>query len=453
MARMFSLFLLLASCWCALGNNIPQCDPTVFGDVPFPNFVVDQKCDIDANLMNLFREEDSFSFLVNKTAGNVMCIGFIEVFNMAREDSCTYDSLATIPNEDFCNNSKVFDMLTQANNSDAFDGHNKVIKVVGYVLNHCDYMCSDLTGSSVLCWAFGEYVKLFMKHHVHISPTNEVPTVTTKPSFLSSFEAKEKDGDSVGEGEKITVGGISEESPSSSKQEEGMYQPTKSTDQTMDSINQTTKGTDQLNDQTTDSTDPPSKSTDQATESTVVSITESTESNNQTTEITPDSIAQPSESTNQTADNTDQTAKSTVQLTETTEQPAQIIDQPSENINSTIEHPEDHNTMLHYGDDLFGELDNGNGNGNGSDKQTTNSQNEKSDKGDSGNSNGADEYEYDDNDDDDGYSYWHFTAVLLFILFLGVGIYLASMNRKKVCLTVCCVAEVVTSLWDYYNSP
>ena len=44
----------------------------------------------------------------------------------------------------------------------------------------------------------------------------------------------------------------------------------------------------------------------------------------------------------------------------------------------------------------------------------------------------------DDNedDDDDGYSYWHFAAILLFILFLGVAGYLASLNRKKVSIAV-----------------
>ena len=42
----------------------------------------------------------------------------------------------------------------------------------------------------------------------------------------------------------------------------------------------------------------------------------------------------------------------------------------------------------------------------------------------------------DTSNDDDGYSYWHFAAILLFILFLGVAGYLASLNRKKVSITV-----------------
>ena len=47
------------------------------------------------------------------------------------------------------------------------------------ILEHCDYMCSDSTGSSELCWAFGEHVKFVMKYHMTIPPTTTQPPTTT----------------------------------------------------------------------------------------------------------------------------------------------------------------------------------------------------------------------------------------------------------------------------------
>ena len=179
--------VLLSNYWCALGERSsgnPLCDPTVFGGMSFSQFVTEKECGVDENLLKLFRDDDSFKSMVNKTAANVMCIGFIEVFNMASEDSCSYDSLAQIPSEDFCKDSKLLDVLIMANDSDVFDGHNNVPEVANFLLRFCNYMCSNSSGSNELCWAFGEYVKI-MKHDVITLPPPT--TVPPTPDFVAMF--------------------------------------------------------------------------------------------------------------------------------------------------------------------------------------------------------------------------------------------------------------------------
>ena len=157
-------------------DNRP-CDPKVYEGSSFSEFVMQQKCDVDENLLKLFTDEDSFKAMLDKAATNVMCIGFIEVFNMTSEDSCTYDYLAHIPSEDFCKNSKALDVLVLANDSSVFDEHYRVVEVANFVSQHCEYMCSDATGSNELCWSFTEIVKFVMKHHL-----TTPPTITTTPS-------------------------------------------------------------------------------------------------------------------------------------------------------------------------------------------------------------------------------------------------------------------------------
>ena len=197
--------LLLSSCWCSSSDNSP-CDLKVYGGASFSEFVMQQKCDVDEKLLKLFTDEDSFKIMLDKAASNVMCIGFIEVFNMTSEDSCTFDYLAHIPSEDFCKNSKALDVLVQANDSSVFHEHYRVVEVVNFVLQHCEYMCSDATGSNKLCWSFGEVVKFVMKHHVttpptitNTSPFSDIPATTqpTEPSWLGLGSEEASDSKST----------------------------------------------------------------------------------------------------------------------------------------------------------------------------------------------------------------------------------------------------------------
>ena len=175
--------VLLSNFWCALGERSTLCDPTVFGGMSFSQFVTEKRCDVDEKILKLFMDDDSFESMVNKTAANVMCIGFIAVFNMASEDSCSWDSLAHIPSEDFCKDNKILDVLILANNSGVFDGHSKVTEVANFIFKYCDYMCNDTTGSNELCWAFGEYVKIVKK--LHVTTTPPPPT----PDFMAMFSS------------------------------------------------------------------------------------------------------------------------------------------------------------------------------------------------------------------------------------------------------------------------
>ena len=87
-----------------------------------------------------------------------------------------------------------------------FDEHYRVVEVVNFLLQHCDYMCSDATGSNELCWSFGEVVKFVMKHHVTtpptvmaISPSSDTPATTqpTESSWLGLVTEEASDSKST----------------------------------------------------------------------------------------------------------------------------------------------------------------------------------------------------------------------------------------------------------------
>jgi len=89
-------------------------------------------------------------------------------------DSCNYDLLSTITSDSFCNNSEqLLEVLTRAVDSGVFVEHNKVTEVANFVIQHCTSMYSESTGSNELCWAFGEYVKFVMMHHVTTRLTHQ----------------------------------------------------------------------------------------------------------------------------------------------------------------------------------------------------------------------------------------------------------------------------------------
>jgi len=146
----------------------------------------------------------------------VMCngIGFIEVFNMASEDSCNYDLLATISSDDCCKDSKLTEVLTQANNSGVFVEHTNVTIIANFVIEHCTYMCNGSTGSNDLCWAFGEYVKFVMARHMTTPPPITQPLATMPLSEFGSDELgvyEQQDTSQVGKNmEGKNYGGVDE---------------------------------------------------------------------------------------------------------------------------------------------------------------------------------------------------------------------------------------------------
>ena len=465
----FALVLLLTSCWCSLGESEssksenPPCEPKVFDGTPFSQFVTKKECGVDENLLKLFRDDDSFKSMVNKTAANVMCIGFIEVFNMASEDSCSYDSLAHIPSEDFCKDSDLIGKLKLANNSDVFDGHDKVTEVANFILKFCNYMCNDTIGSNELCWAFGEYVKVVMKHHTTTTtatqPPTTQPTSTSKPTpdFTSMFD---DGGGHIG-----NSGGV-DEGDDKDDHEQG-----KNSDTNVDNDDEgkvaSDKGTTELHAEipidvaplpsSNDSHTPPlidggdqglsTDDPDLSTDSTGQPIADNTSTDSldggdndislsTPAEEQPSSSQQPSGSTNhptishnQIGDNETGDESSGDHLTTDPDgDDSHFSKTESDHTDNSNDHTDQGtNNDQHTGQ--ANDIDQHTGQGNNNDQYT--SQNNVENSQDSKH---ADvDYEY---DDDDGYSYWHFAAVLLFILFLGVGIYLASLNRKKVCLCV-----------------
>jgi len=504
-----SLFLLLAICWRSRSDN-PPCDPKVFSGASFSDFVTQKNCDVDERLLKLFTDEDSFKVMLDKAVTNVMCIGFIEAFNMTSEDSCTYDYLAHIPSEDFCKNSKALDVLVLANDSSVFDEHYRVVEVANFVLQHCDYMCSDATGSNELCWSFNEVVKLVMKHHVSTppiitttSPSSDTPATAqpTDPSWLglgSKKASHEKDsnsttvhdGDSgVGGTNNGDVSSIDKSSTSTTGTGSATSKPLPNTlsgevqsspsldTELLFSKDISTPSSSSSTDAPPDHSEVPIQLGDKQHANVDANYPDEHPNISDTSDQHPDSPNphpdtpgtpdQHPDSSNphpDTPGTPDQHPDSPDPHPDTPGTPDQHPDSPDLHPNTSSSPDEHPKTLAPNGDNLdaIPGQDNLPPDSSG-DMISVDEPGDKpshlqqglpesddkdqiavsSDTGKSGTGNVASKdrggYEYDDDeDDDDGYSYWHFAAVLLFILFLGVATYLATLNRKK----VCCVCVV-----------
>ena len=475
-----SFVLLLASCWCASSDN-PSCDPKVYGGASFSELVMQQECDVDEKLLKLFTDKDSFKTMLDKVASNVMCIGFIEAFNMTSKDSCTYDYLAHIPSEDFCKNSKALDVLVQANDSSVFDEHYRVVEVVNFVFQHCDYMCNDSTGSNQLCWSFGEVVKFVMKHHVTTPPTitntslsSDIPATTqsTVPSWLGGTTKKASheedsdsttahDGDSGIDG--TNVGSVDKNSTSTTGAESTSNKP-KLLNTLSGGVKSSPSPDFKLLFHENISTPSSSSSTNAPPPDVPIKLMDKQHINVDTNKD-PNISDSPGEHTDSPGEHTDSPGEQTDIPGENTDSPGEHTGSPGghPHLDTLDQHPNTSSnpeTSDPDGDNVDAISDQGNlppessGDMIRVDEQSHLEQNLQengdkdqtavsSDGGKSGTGNADSKdggsYEYDDDDDDDGYSYWHFAAVLLFILFLGVATYLATLNRKKVCRVCGCV--------------
>ncbi|XP_065901172.1 clumping factor B-like [Dysidea avara] len=447
MARkgVLSLVFLLGSCWCAIGEDnstSPLCDPKVFGGASFSKFVGDQRCDVDENLLKMFTNNDSFKSMVNKTAANVMCIGFIEVFNMASEDSCSFDSLANIPSENFCKDGRMFDVLILANDSDVFDGHSNIIEVANFILKYCGYMCNDTSGSNELCWAFGEYVNIVMKHHVNTPPTPTSQPPTTESVATTSTPTPN-----------LQLTALFDKKPDTPQESEGEdghkdveVENNGSNDDGHEGENNDTNGG-KVDDENKDDSDQENRSNEEMgrlEDPTPSFVTPSLPSNDTGSDGDQDSSQSTSSETYKQTTTTD---KLNNQFHVTTG-PSVHSDTDGQGGESDITPPRrlDDETNTDGGTSQDGQdadkerQDQGISQGDQDDDKESQDQGDQdadkesqdADKDDASKDGGKPDVDYDYDDDDDGYSYWHFAAVLLFILFLGVGIYLASLNRKKI---------------------
>ena len=464
--KVLQLVILLIS-YCSGADN-PPCRPTV-KDVSFTQFMESRSCEVDEKLLKLFSSEEFNNSIVNNLYANFMCIGLMDALALVPDDICDFDPLSDIPDGDFCSSAKIA-YMQKIVNANVFDNTSNIFVVSKFTGENCKVVCEN---SNQLCWAFGIIAKAVLKHLSTQAPTTTTTTTTSTPttntapplpplitgtsdihshdSPNNSSEGDVDNGDGDGKGENsdhtdkpeppavtatATDGGIaryykvsnsSNESPSTKNNEEDGHEDNENKGTTADPGNDTDNN----------HTNP---------------LSESNGDGNQTVNSTKE--AGVTEQPGVTED-----PGVTEQQGGVTEQPG-VTEQQGGGTDQQGGGTEDYENLVedqgHYGEnttDSTPQDDHGVGSNptdhstdQGADSNNDDSSEQNSDHSDAdfGNTIGNDDA-YDD-DDDDGYSYWHFAAILLFILFLGVAGYLASLNRKKVNTTVvllyviCCMA-------------
>ena len=180
--------LLLIGHWYSYETAADSCIPTVRSE-PFVQFMENKNCEVDEKLLKLFNPESFNESVASKSDANFMCIGFMDVLNLAPEDLCSiYDPLSVIPDSDFCSNKKMMDILGRMVNGSVFNNSNIVI-VSNYTIRYCKVLCTDY---NELCWAFGTIAKVALKQSSMSTtapttePTSDPTIVTTEhPEFPS----------------------------------------------------------------------------------------------------------------------------------------------------------------------------------------------------------------------------------------------------------------------------
>ena len=468
MFRALSFFLLFIGTCC---QNDP-CNPIVRGE-SFTRFMDSMSCVVDAKLFNLFDKEETFNkSILSHPYSNFMCIGLIDVLALAPENLCDLsDPLEAISGNDFCSSSKMVTTLHAVIDGSVFDDNPNIVKVSNFTERNCKVVCEG--DANQLCWAFGTIARAVLKH---IRRSTAVPTTnpisaapTTKPEIpVLNLASPGNGGESNGDTNSDTNGDSNDDTNGDSNDDTNGD----SNDDTNGDSNDDTNGdsSDDSNGKKGDQADVKVGDEDKPTLHNVTKFfDEKQQGSNSVGEAEANEGNKDEDSTNTGPLDKEVQKNTTNQDGQSPSKaaPNDLQDNLTDYNNDTDIHPpsgskvaDDDQTVTNGTDDasvqpevtnvaptpLYTEDDTNKDNDQGGDNPSA---------GDDGGDmdhypaeDGVDQHldsseptpnqssDFDDDDDDDGYSYWHFAAVLLFILFLGVAGYLASLNRKKVSITV-----------------
>ena len=448
------------------GEN-PPCTPKVKNE-PFTDSMEKMNCAVDKNLLRLFATEEVFNnSIVDNPYSNFMCIGLMNALTLVPETLCdVYNPLGDIQDGDFCSSSKIA-TLRKISNSSMFDEKSNFVTVSKYTEGNCKQICKDST--NYLCWSFGIIAEAVWKY---TQSTDVPPTAAPQPStapklpYLSSqyngspgsvSSDKPEDNRTASDG-----GGANTNDIGGDKgQEKAPDKPEGNNHTDGDVNNDSDKGGDETHsDKPEDNNhtdgdvnndgDKGDETHSDKPEDTLTDYFNKNKDNNS------ESINNPSTKDGDGKEISNEDNEENKESEDhNNEGPIKIVSPGNDDIDDDRSHPLGGSDSNQTVKNSTKDQSQPNGTEIGNDTTDTHAEDGTEDNDDAQDGTGQDlnssqdiadgdddstdenpdqeRVNFDGNDDDDdGYSYWHFAAILLFILFLGVAGYLASLNRKKV---------------------
>ena len=447
------LVVVLVIISCCYGQASP-CNPAV-RDESFVEYVESKNCEVDEKFLNLFTNDEAFnkSILSNPYA-NVLCIGLMDALTLVPEDMCdSFDPFSEIPNDDFCSSSKLA-TLQKISNSSVFDKNYTIVKVSSFTQKYCNTYCKD--DNQLLCWAFGKVARVAFKHNgvstTTVPTTAPTTTSTTAPTTQPTDPLPQFDFGNDAGTTKSQQGTPNDDKSKEHVDEAAEYDKDNSKDGTtsMESTDDDKKN--DLEDAFEDNnitdvqvtTLPYENGDDDGDGDDDDDDTNSHDGHNEN-HGEADEYSNGQDNNTVTGDHMlNSSSNSSVDPNKTS---AAVPTADQGNHNGSQTQNQDGNSQMSGKDHKEDDGDDDDDDNDDDDVDNNHSIDKNLDNNHVSSDLNSDQsgVEYNDDDDDDGYSYWHFAAILLFILFLGVAGYLASMNRKKVlCVCVCACVRART---------